>query len=260
MKRYLRTLGLFISTSLAAEMEYRVNFAIASLVGLGQVAGAVFTLYLLCQDGYAPGGWDFNQGMLVIGCFTIMSGLISTILETNLSYLVRHVRNGTLDFILLKPIDPQFWLSTRRFSPWGIPNLIYGWALIFIGAYRSDADLAMLALGIIPVFFGMLTLYSLWFILATSSILFVKVTNITFVLSGLLDAGRFPVKAYPDLYRIFFTFVIPVAFLTTVPSQVILGEDVTYLIFITGLVSIGTLALSRAWWKFVQRYYTSASS
>ena len=260
MNRYWNTLKLFLLTSLAAEMEYRVNFAIASIVGLGRAAGAVFTLYLLCQDGYAPGGWDFNQGMLVIGCFTLMSGLISTILETNLSYLVRHVRNGTLDFILLKPIDSQFWLSTRRFSPWGIPDLIYGIGLIIFAAVKTQTPIINMLYGIFPILCAMLTLYGLWFILATSSILFVNVNNITYVLSGLLDAGRFPIKAYPDAYRFFFTFIIPIAFLTTVPAQVMLGEDIAFWIIISTLVSTFVLILSRLWWFYIQRYYTSASS
>ena len=83
-----------------------------------------------------------------------------------------------------------------------------------IAGIRCEVPFTQMLLGVVPIVCAMLTLYALWFILATSSILFVKVTNITFVLSGLLDAGRFPVKAYPKPYRIFFTFIIPIAFLT----------------------------------------------
>ena len=67
-------------------------------------------------------------------------------------------------------------------------------------------------------------LYSLWFLIATTSIWFVKIYNVTEVLRGLLEAGRFPVWSYPALYRVFFTFVVPVAFLTTVPAEAALGR------------------------------------
>jgi len=32
--------------------------------------------------------------------------------------VVEHIRKGTLDFLLLKPIDAQFLVSTSRFELW----------------------------------------------------------------------------------------------------------------------------------------------
>ncbi len=71
----------------------------------------------------------------------------------------------------------------------------------------------------------MIILYSLWFILGATSIWFVKIYNVTEVLRGLLEAGRYPMVAYPAVYRFFFTFIVPVAFLTTVPAQAMLDRS-----------------------------------
>ncbi|MEM9504788.1 MAG: ABC-2 family transporter protein, partial [Cyanobacteria bacterium P01_E01_bin.43] len=107
---------------------------------------------------------------------------------------------------------------------------------------------------------GIISLYSLWFILAATSIWFVKIYNVTEVLRGLLEAGRFPVVAYPTIYRVFFTFVIPVAFLTTVPAQSLLGQvEWTWILGSIGL-AIALLQFSRWFWQFALRFYTSASS
>ena len=43
--------------------------------------------------------------------------MATTWLRPNLGAIVTHVREGTLDFVLLKPIDSQFWLSLRTLSP-----------------------------------------------------------------------------------------------------------------------------------------------
>ncbi len=40
MSRYLKTLRLFWSTAIAAELEYRINFAIAALSSIGNLAGS----------------------------------------------------------------------------------------------------------------------------------------------------------------------------------------------------------------------------
>lgn len=101
-------------------------------------------------------------------------------------------------------------------------------------------------------------LYSLWFLLATTSIWFVKIYNVTEVLRGLLEAGRFPVGSYPALYRVFFTFVVPVAFLTTVPAEAALGRGEAP--FAAFLLALGLLALARGFFRLALRSYTSASS
>ena len=67
-----------------------------------------------------------------------------------------------------------------------------------------------------------LILYSLWFIIATTSIWFVRVWNANEVLRSTLVAGRFPICSYPIQIRKFLTFVLPIAFLTTVPAQAML--------------------------------------
>ena len=101
-------------------------------------------------------------------------------------------------------------------------------------------------------------LYSLWFLLATTSIWFVKIYNVTEVLRGLLEAGRFPVGAYPALYRVFFTFVVPVAFLTTVPAEAALKRGEVPLL--ASALALFLFLLSRGFFRFALRGYTSASS
>ncbi len=171
------------------------------------------------RGGTGRGGWVWEEALLVLAAFTLLQGLASTLLAPNLNKIVEHVQQGTLDFVLLKPIDPQFWLSLRAFSPWGLGDLVLGLGLLLYGGLRlglSPLDFALFALYFA---LGAVILYSLWFLLATTSIWFVKIYNVTEVLRGLLGAGRFPVGAYPALYRVFFTFVVPVAFLTTVPAE-----------------------------------------
>ena len=66
--------------------------------------------------------------------------------------------------------------------------------------------------------------------------------------------------AYPVAYRFFFTFIIPVAFLTTVPAETLLERAQTGWILSSGLLAVALLFISRWFWKFALRFYTSASS
>lgn len=260
MGRYLNVIKLFWSAAIAAELEYRINFLLAALSSIGNLAGSLFGLFLFYRTGYTFSGWKWEEALVVLGIFTILQGFSSTFLAPNLNRIVDRVQQGTLDFVLLKPISSQFWLSANTVSPWGIPDLIFGAVLLVYSANKLGVEIDHYFLTAIPLLFGMVSLYSIWFMLGAMSIWFVKIYNVTEVLRGLLEAGRFPMAAYPAAYRFFFTFVVPVAFFTTVPAEVMLGRGDLVWIGGAGILAIALLCASRYFWQFALRFYTSASS
>jgi ABC-2 type transport system permease protein len=260
MKRYLHILRLFWSTAIAAELEYRLNFAIATLSSLGNLIGSLFGLFLFYRTGYTFEGWSWQEALVILGIFTLLQGFSTTFLVPNLNRIVGHVQQGTLDFVLLKPISSQFWLSARTVSPWGLPDLLFGGVLIGYAGRQLDLSVGDYLASSVPLLFGMVSLYSLWFMLGATSIWFVKIYNVTEVLRGLLEAGRFPLVAYPTAYRFFFTFVVPVAFLTTVPAEALLGRSEMIWVVAAGVLALGLLLASGIFWRFALRFYTSASS
>ncbi|BFM39686.1 hypothetical protein OLK001_16120 [Synechocystis sp. LKSZ1] len=257
---YTKVLGLFWQTAIAAEMEYRLNFVLASFSSLANMVGSLFSLFLFYRTGYQFQGWSWEQALLVLGMFTLLQGTSASLFMPNLNRIVEYVEKGTLDFVLLKPISSQFWLSARILSPWGLPDLCLGSCLIFYAADRLHLSPwnGLAGLGLLLV--GIVMLYSLWFMLGATSIWFVKIYNVTEVLRGLLEAGRYPVVAYPAIYRFFFTFIVPIAFLTTIPSQAMLGR--VALTWVWGALGAALFLLwfSHRFWQFALRFYTSASS
>lgn len=260
MKRYLNVLQLLWSAAIAKEMEYRANFILAALTSLGNLAGSLFGLFLFYRTGYTFEGWQWEEALIVLGIFTLLQGFSSTFLAPNLNSIVNYVQQGTLDFVLLKPISSQFWLSTHTLSPWGIPDIVFGGIIIGYAGNKLGLTVSDYSFSAIPLIFGFISLYSLWFILGATSIWFVKIYNVTEVLRGLLEAGRYPMVAYPIAYRFFFTFVVPVAFLTTVPAQAMLGRVQLGWVIGAQVLALVLLIVASVFWKFALRFYTSASS
>jgi ABC-2 type transport system permease protein len=260
MSRYLNLIQIFWKTAIASELEYRLNFVFAALSSLGGLAGSLFSLFLFYRKGYHFQGWRWEEALIVVGVFTFLEGFASAFLASNLNRIVKHIQNGTLDFVLLKPISSQFWLSFHSFSLWGLPDLLFGLVIIIYAGSLLGVGVGAYFLAAIPLLFGLTIMYSLWFMLGATSIWFTKIYNITEVLKGLLAAGRFPIGAYPATYRFFFTFVVPVTFLTTVPAETLLGRVDPLWIVVSGCLAIGLLFLSSQVWRFALRFYTSASS
>jgi ABC-2 type transport system permease protein len=260
MQRYFKILRLFWTTAITAELEYRLNFLIATITSIANLIGSLFGLFLFYRTGYTFQGWNWQEATIVLGLFTLLQGFSATFLVPNLNSIVKQVELGTLDFVLLKPISSQFWLSTKTISPWGLPDLFFGMVLIVYAGTKLGLTWHNYVASLIPLGFGIVILYSLWFILGATSIWFVKVYNVTEVLRGLLEAGRYPMAAYPVVYRLFFTFVVPVAFLTTVPAQAMLNRsEITWVLGAVLLAGI-LFSFSVLFWRFALRFYTSASS
>jgi ABC-2 type transport system permease protein len=257
---YGKILALFWQTAIAAELEYRLNFVLSSLSSVANLLGSLFSLFLFYRTGYQFRDWSWQEALVVLGLFTFLQGLAASLFIPNLNRIVEYVEKGTLDFVLLKPVSSQFWLSARILSPWGLPDLILGLLLIGYSSITLNLKPLNLGLGLVLVSLGIVSLYSLWFMLGATSIWFVKIYNVTEVLRGLLEAGRYPMSAYPPLYRIFFSVIIPVAFLTTIPAEAMLGKLQIFTVLMATFLAATLLVLSHYFWQFALKFYTSASS
>lgn len=262
MNRYLNTLRLFWSNALAIQLEYQINFFVELIAMVGTLSGSVFILSLFFSQGNQLGNWTWEEALVVQGIYTLLDGVTNTWLRPNLTEIVNYVREGTLDFVLVKPIDSQFWLSLRTISPSGIPEIFLGFSLIIYACQKLGANFnfQILFCSGIMLGVGIIILYSLWFLIASTSIWFVKTWNATEVLRAILAAGRFPVSAYPITLRFIFTLILPIAFLTTAPAEMLLNKIDISMILLGVILAFVFYKSSRLFWKFALKHYSSASS
>ncbi len=260
MKRHFKLIRLFWSTTIAAALEYRLNFVFAAISSLGGLIGSLFGLSLFYRNSYQFAGWNWEQSLLLVGIFTLLEGIATTFLAGSLGKIYKHVEQGTLDFILLKPVSSQFWLSTHSLSIWGIPNILFGLSVVLYAGSKLGLGPINYLAGILPIASAIMILYSIWFMMSATSIWFTKIYNLTEVLKGLLEAGRFPLAAYPSAYQFFFTFIIPIGFITTVPAEAILNRISSETSIISLLIASLLFIISSRFWIFALKFYTSASS
>ncbi len=262
LKNYIKIYSLFLYTSVASELEYKTNIIVDFITAILSLIGSIFLLNIFFQNTDNIGGWKFEQALIIQGIYTILNGITNTWFNPNLTEIVKHIREGTLDFVLLKPIDSQFFISLKKIAPSGFLEILLGVAILFycIGLNQININPGFLILSLTTLFCSVGILYSLWFLISTTTIWFVKTWNATEVLRSFLYVGRFPLNSFSFSLRIFFSIFIPIAFITTIPSEVFLGLAHVWKIFIEIVVSGIFLIVSRKFWLFALKYYTSASS
>ena len=262
IKKYFNVYTNFLQTSLASELEYKTNIVIDLLTAILSLIGSIFLLSIFFQNNIEIGGWEFKQALIIQAIYTILNGITNTWFNPNLTEIVKHIREGTLDFVLLKPIDSQFFISLKKIAPSGFLEIMLGFFLLLycFRINEININLSFLTISVITLICSISILYSLWFFISTTTIWFVKTWNATEVLRSFLYIGRFPLTSFSYSLRIFFSIFIPIAFITSIPSEVILGQSAIWKIFLEISICAIFLFSSRKFWFFALKFYTSASS
>jgi viologen exporter family transport system permease protein len=261
-RRYVRLLGVQVRASMQTVMQYRTDFLVQGAMSLYWLAWNLLPLFILYEDRTTVEEWDFPSALVVIAWFVILRGILEGAINPSLVDVVERIRTGSFDYVLLKPADNQFLVSTARFDPWRVVDIVGGiviliYAFTQLGRAPAPADVAA---GVLLLAAGVIVMYSLWLGVVAASFWVIRLDNLTFLLDAIFDTARWPVQVFKGAWRILFTFVLPLALMTTYPAMAILGRiDVTTaLACVAGALAIA--ALSRFLWVGAVRNYTSASS
>jgi ABC-2 type transport system permease protein len=107
---------------------------------------------------------------------------------------------------------------------------------------------------------GVVIVYSLWFMSLLPVFWWGRADNIQHLFRPLHQLTRIPIDITGRVLRHLFTFVIPLAFVSTVPAQALAVGVSPWLIVYGILAAVFSLWLSNRAWHFALRHYTSASS
>jgi len=153
LRKYLKVYKKFLHTSLASELEYKTNILVDLITAILSLVGSIFLLSIFFQNDSIIGGWEFEEALIIQGIYTILNGITNTWFNPNLTEIVKHVREGTLDFVLLKPIDSQFFISLKKINPSGFLEIMLGFFLLFfcIRINQINLNLSFLTLSLITI-------------------------------------------------------------------------------------------------------------
>ena len=262
MSRYLSLFFIQLRTSLTTGMQYRWEFLLSGAMTFAWAFMALLPLWVFGGAAHPVQGWTYAEMVIVVGWFTVLKGLLDGAVNPSLIEVVEQIRQGTLDFVLLKPADAQFLVSTAKFDPWKMIDLPAGLALFGYGFHLlgRTPTVAQVAAGALLLVAASVVLYSLWIIVVSAAFWVVRLDNLAFLFMSIYDFARWPVTIFHGALRVLFTFVIPLAVMTTYPALALLGKLSPRVGLLVGAGSLVFAALARALWVRSIARYTSASS
>jgi ABC-2 type transport system permease protein len=257
----VRILVICWRAAVSSELEYRLHFISNVLLSIFWMlwAAAGASVYFRFRGEVA--GWTHAEVLVVIGLFFTINGLRQALLQPNLDRMDEHVRRGPLDFLLTKPFDAQLLVSLRHLSVNNLLDPLLGLTLAGVGLALSahGVSVGALAAFLLLLVSAVLLLYALTLALMAAAVILMAAEELGQISFSVVELARFPVQLYRNPVQSVLTFV-PVAFLTTLPAEALLGRLDGHLLVLAPVVSIAAVVLATLAWRRSLRSYTGASA
>ena len=110
--------------------------------------------------------------------------------------------------------------------------------------------------------FGIAIHYSIMLTLAAISFWIVRAQGLVYGYFNFLHIARYPDVIFPRIFRFIFSWIIPVIIVANIPARLLikpLGHPGGLMLHLD-VAGSGALCVSRVFWRFALRRYSSASS
>jgi ABC-2 type transport system permease protein len=262
MKRYLRLYLYFLQFSFSKAMEFRLDFSFRIIMDVIYYVINIMLFKVLFLHTDIIGGWTEEQTMVFVASYLLVDAINMTIFSTNMWWLPHYVNRGDLDYYLIRPVSPLFFLSLREFSANSFINLLIagGFFIYSIATYTSPWTLWQV-LGLMTLLInGALLYYCIQMIMilpvfwTQSSKGFIDL----FFTLGL--AMERPDRIFKGWLRVLFTVFLPFALIASFPARIFIeGFELTTFLHLT-VVSLGIWITMLLLWRWGLKNYASASS
>jgi ABC-2 type transport system permease protein len=258
----LKLLSAFLKVNIQMSLAYRADTLVNILLNLMWLGWELLSLSIIFSNTETIGGWDFGELIALLGVFRLVHTLMIALIWPNTEKFNQSIRDGSMDYTLLQPVNSMFLVTFSRITVWRAWDLVLATILIVVGINLSGDTTTPLNIltFILLAISGGIVIYSLWIVLIALTFWFTKFDNNVTILQALLDAGRYPVTVYPVWLRILVTFIIPIAVATTVPLQALRGElspSHALMFIVIGIMSF--LVASQVWKAGLKRYSGASS-
>ena len=262
MWRYVRLYANFVRFSFSRALEFRFDFFFR--VGMDAlwyfVTFAFFKLLYLHTDTVA--GWTESQAILLAASMFVSDGIFMTVFANNLWMFPLLINKGDLDYYLVRPVSPLFFLSVRDFAVNSLLNvfLAVGLATLILVTHASAWYVERLPLYVVMLLVGVFIDY-LFHLVFLIPVFWMHNNSGLRELSQTISSfsGR-PDSIFKGPVRHILLTVVPLILVTSYPTRILFADDPWPIVLHMLAVATGLLAFTVWFWRRALAAYSSASS
>ncbi|MEK7101359.1 MAG: ABC-2 family transporter protein [Patescibacteria group bacterium] len=262
LKKYFSIYLNIFKMSFMSEMTHKENF----LTWVAVHSVSLLTLIIFFKLVYANvtqiNGWNQYQSLLVLGTGTLITGLGSLTFFPFMYGFSREIQKGEFDFKLTKPLNILFQSAFRWVDIEDLmvtPNAIL---LIIYSVWKLQPQNILLnTLGyVLMLTSSMLFLFSILTLIQSLAFRFIHINSVTDFYWSLVNITKYPAKAIKNVSQVALYALVPLAIVSSVPSEVLMGRWEPVWIISSLALSAVSFMVSYQVFMSSLKHYSSASS
>jgi ABC-2 type transport system permease protein len=263
----VRAFGILAGMWIRVSWTYRTSFLILTATSFVITGVDFVAIVVMFTNVDALGGFGLGEIAFLCGATSVCLG-IADLLVGNVERLGRHVRMGTFDAMMIRPVGVLAQVCANEFALRRLGRvtqgaLILAWSLTVV---RIDWTPARVAMMVSMVVFG--TLIFLAFFVLGATFQFVS-TDASEVANAFTYGGntmtQYPLTIYPAEVVKALTFLVPVGFVNWYPALFVLDVPDPFglpaaLQFASPVAALVLCTLAALAWRTGVRHYRSTGS
>jgi ABC-2 type transport system permease protein len=208
------------------------------------------------------GGWNQEQMMIFVASYLLLDAISMTIFSSNMWWLPYFINKGELDYYLIRPVSPLFFLSLREFSVGSFINLLIASSFFLYSLMNYSVSFSFLEFVLLCLLImnGVLIYYCCQMIMVLPVFWTQSAKGFMDLFYSMGQAMERPDRIYKGAMRVLFTTIIPFSLIASFPVRIFLeGAEWKTMLHLT-IVSVFFWWLLLKLWNKGLRTYSSASS
>ncbi|MEV0612599.1 ABC-2 family transporter protein [Nonomuraea sp. NPDC050404] len=261
----VRTYFLLIWVSTRAAAAYPVSFALMTVLGFLLAGTDVAVILVIFANTTTLAGFSREEVLFLYGAANLAFTICDTFVS-NLDRTSQHIKAGTLDTFLIRPVSAWLQLAAERFMPTRIGRilqaaLVLGYAVTALGVGWERAWMIP-----VMVITGIVIYTALWTIAGAVQFVLTDAPEVVNSLTyGSNQLTQYPFSVYARDLVAGVTYALPLAFVNWQPGLYVLDRDdpfgtPEFMRFLGPAAALVLALLAALAWRQGVRHYRSTGS
>jgi ABC-2 type transport system permease protein len=263
----LAVYGRLVGARVRSDLQYRTSFFLF-LAGQTLVTGVEFaSIAVLFVRLQALAGWSIGEVAFLWALSSLAFG-IGDLFISQVELVSVHIKAGTFDAFLVRPLGALLQLSAMEFAPRRLGRSIEPAIVLVVVITRLDVDWTPAHVLLVPLTLasGVAIYGSIWVLTSSLAFWTVETQEIANAFTyGGNTLTSYPIDVFGTVLRRIVVFVVPLAFVAYLPAVELLDKPMPFglpraVAWMGPLVAVIAVACARAVWKLAIRHYRSTGS